>query len=129
MLTPAFIAVALLVLGCDRGGHDRPKATVNQPQTLGDLRIQVTFGEPGGAASRVAASILDSGLVVARDSLGADVAQVSLTIDGDTFSGTITGLEPQTLSVLIGFFQGDTLRWVGTESDIIIRQDSWLLRP
>jgi Tol biopolymer transport system component len=121
MLTPAFIAVALLVLGCDRGGHDRPKATVNQPQTLGDLRIEVTFSESGGAASRVAASILDSGLVVARDSLGADVAQVSLTIDGDTFSGTITGLEPQTLSVLIGFFQGDTLRWVGTESDIIIQ--------
>jgi formylglycine-generating enzyme required for sulfatase activity len=115
------VAVALLALGCDRGGSHGSAPRIQQSETTGDLQIEVMFVDPSGASFRTAASVLDSGLVILRDSLLTEVARVALVIQGDRYRGNVTGLIPQSLAVEVGFFQADTLRWLGSEEGIVIQ--------
>jgi hypothetical protein len=111
------IAVALLWVACDGGSKGRSKNHIMQPADTGILQVKVVFSQL--TASERPASLIDSGIVVIEDSTASLVAAGRLEIIDSNYRGVIEGIPPGSLTATVGFFQGDTLRWVGSESVLI----------
>ena len=110
--------VVLCMFGCDSSDRSRP-AVVAPDSDSGGLRISMVFAGPK-LAQKTSASILDSGVAVLYDSLGAELVRKALVIEEDRFNASFTGLLPGLVTLDVGFYQVDTLRWLAVSDPIRI---------
>ena len=120
-----FLAVILLMplwwFACD---GDKRASVVGSDKTeteqIGNLVVEVQYRRSSGAVpsvSKTAATILDSVVASVVDSSGEELTRKTLAIEGEVFSGRLSVPAASALTLRLGMYQGNTLRWLGEYSD------------
>ena len=116
------VLLGFMLSGCENREESHtpagPEGTAPAAAT-GVMRLKVMFAPWQRGAAKVAGiAAIDRVTAYVYSSGGTKLKQEDMTIDGETYSGRITVEALDNLRVVLGFFDGAIVRWLGEDSDV-----------
>ncbi len=115
------LAVFLILCSCESNGGKSPTAPAGSEtsQETGRVVFNISFAPwKEDAAKPAAVAAVDSIVAYVYDTSDNQLAEATMTISGGAFSGTVTVPALGNLRVMVVFYDGGIVRYIGQDSDV-----------